>query len=202
MAIVTGVTKAKMEEIRDSTIVSARVENGVLYFKKGNNVTEFDVGRIVPRPFEAWPVGSIYITTLNKNPAAADMLGGGTWQRWGRGRVPVSVDESQPTRFGSVEVEGGSPTHTLTVNEMPRHNHGGQTGNAGQHQHDYQVGHHEGPFVDRNSPPGSGIPFTAAGTVSTASAGDHVHGISQEGGGAPHNILQPYITAYMWKRTS
>lgn len=51
-----------------------------------------------------YPVGSIYMSTVNTNPAS---LFGGTWVAWGSGRVPVGVDTSQ-TEFNTVEKTGGN----------------------------------------------------------------------------------------------
>ena len=68
-----------------------------------------------------YPVGSIYMSVANVSPTT---FIGGTWAVWGKGRVPVAVDTGQ-TEFNTVEKTGGAKTHTLTVGEMPSHNHGG-----------------------------------------------------------------------------
>lgn len=39
-------------------------------------------------------------------------------------------------------------------------------------------------------------------TVSIASSGSHTHTTSSVGGGTPLNILPPYMTVYMWRRTA
>ena len=51
-----------------------------------------------------YPVGSIYMSVNSTNPGT---LFGGTWVRWGNGRVPVSLNESE-TEFNTVEKVGGS----------------------------------------------------------------------------------------------
>lgn len=43
------------------------------------------------------------------------------------GRVPVGLDASQ-AEFTPLGKTGGAKTHTLTVNEMPHHSHGGDGG--------------------------------------------------------------------------
>lgn len=119
-----------------------------------------------------YPVGSIFITTANKNPQ--QIMPFTQWESFGAGRVLVGVDTSQ-TEFNAVEKSGGSKTHTLTVDEMPLHNHtidifteiGGTTSGGAS-------------YIDGNRY-GSRI-------------------TSMAGGGRPHNNLQPYITVYMWKR--
>lgn len=46
-----------------------------------------------------YPVGSIYMSVNNTSPAS---LFGGTWQSWGSGRVPISVNTSD-SEFSTVE---------------------------------------------------------------------------------------------------
>lgn len=184
MATVTGVTLQRVQQIESNTIISARVENGVLYFKRGDNVTEFDVGRIVVPIIDAWPVGSIFMNTTPTNPKT--LLGVPsnspvTWVRWGKGRVPVSLDEAQ-TEFDVSEETGGAKTHTLTTNEMPSHRH-------------LQT-------IDASYNPSGGGPSNqyAGNNTGSNSVGGGLH-TEPTGGGAAHNNLQPYITVYMWKRT-
>lgn len=66
-----------------------------------------------------YPVGSIYMSISSTNPGT---LFGGTWVAWGAGRVPVSVDAND-TDFNAAEKTGGEKTHTLTILEMPNHDH-------------------------------------------------------------------------------
>jgi len=67
-----------------------------------------------------YPVGAIYISTINTNPA--DLFGFGTWQRFGNGRALVGVDEGNGN-FNTVQRIGGSATHTLTTAQIPSHSH-------------------------------------------------------------------------------
>lgn len=122
-----------------------------------------------------YPVGSIFMSTIKTNPST---YLGGTWELWGKGRVPVGVDEAQ-TEFASAEKTGGEKTHTLSVNEMPAHRHYLNNPNADGSTVNYTIAY---------APSSKGL----AGTLQTASAG----------GSAAHNNLQPYITCYMWKRTA
>lgn len=62
----------------------------------------------------AYPVGAIYLSVTNVNPAA---LFGGTWERIG-GRFLLGADDNYAA--GST---GGESAHKLTTSEMPRHNH-------------------------------------------------------------------------------
>jgi hypothetical protein len=125
-----------------------------------------------------WPVGSIYMSVNNTNPSA--YLPGTSWTAWGSGRVPVGVDTSQ-TEFNNAEKTGGEKTHTLTVNEMPSHNHDYTLrGLANYDRYDYNSnGGYWGYLVNGEA------------GAKTASSGS----------GLSHNNLQPYIVCYMWKRT-
>ena len=122
-----------------------------------------------------YPVGKIIMDTANTNPAT--YLGFGTWELWGQGRVPVGVDTSD-TDFDIVEETGGEKTHTLTIDEMPSHNHGGVP----------------------ESNWGLSSSSTGTGILIHNYAGYESKNTSNTGGSQPHNILQPYITCYMWKR--
>jgi hypothetical protein len=122
-----------------------------------------------------YPVGSIYISTSNTNPAG--LFGFGTWEIFGNGRVLVGVNESE-TEFNTVMKTGGEKTHALTIAEMPSHNH--------KVDHDTLAMYGDGPQANG----GDGLAPEA--TISTQNTG----------GGQPHNNLQPYITVYMWRRKS
>ena len=62
-----------------------------------------------------YPVGTIYMTVTEVNPHE---LFGGTWIPWGRGRVPVGVNNSIAD-FSTIERTGGEIAHTLTYSELP-----------------------------------------------------------------------------------
>lgn len=127
---------------------------------------------------DPYPVGSIYMSaTLSTVEAVSEALGG-TWIEWGKGRVPVGVDTSD-TDFNSVEKTGGEKTHTLTVNEMPSHNHSIYT-TSGETSGTQKNGIRQGRYYGNNdSEP-----------------------VSNTGGDQAHNNLSPYITCYMFKRTA
>jgi hypothetical protein len=83
----------------------------------------------------AWPVGSIFISTVSTNPAT--LLGVGTWTAFGAGRVLVGFNGAD-SDFNTAEGTGGAKTHTLTIAEMPAHTHpvqimsgGSETANGG-----------------------------------------------------------------------
>ena len=122
-----------------------------------------------------YPVGSIYINATNStNPGT--LLGFGTWAAFGAGKVPVGIDSSD-SDFDTAEETGGSKTHTLAISELPAHTHTVETKVSSE--------------VNGTHPLGSSG-STSQGTRATSSTG----------GGTAHNILQPYIVVYMWKRTA
>ena len=125
---------------------------------------------------EMFPVGTIIKTVRNVNPSTYLE---GTWVAWGTGRVPVGVDPSQ-TEFNTVEKTGGAKTVTLTVKQIPSHQHSYTSG-------DIYIG--EGNTEDGSFYGGDTHLVNGDTTGST-------------GGGQAHNNLQPYITCYMWKRTA
>ena len=100
-----------------------------------------------------YPVGSIYITTNSTNPGN---LIGGTWVQWGAGKAVMGVNTSDAD-FNSAEKTGGAKNHTLSVAELPSHNHSfsGSSGSSGAHTHDV--------------------------SGSAASAGSHKHGLKYTG---------------------
>lgn len=110
-----------------------------------------------------------------------------------KGRVPVGRDAAQ-TEFNNMGETGGEKTHTLTIAEMPSHDHGGSTSTNGAHTHNIQLGSvDDSNFsnVPSQKPPSDGPVINQY--YSTESAGNHNHSISSQGGGQAHNVLQPYI---------
>lgn len=118
-------------------------------------------------------VGDIIFSTSDENPST---IYGGTWVAWGKGQVPVGVDTSD-SDFNTVEKTGGEKEHTLTVDEMPRHNHTIANRLSGSQNLSGDYG-----------------AYLLEGTDNSW--------VKDTGGDQPHNNLQPYITCYMWKRTA
>ena len=143
---------------------------------------------------KSYPVGSIYISTSSENPGN---IYGGTWEEYGKGRTLVGVDSSD-SDFSTVEKLGGEKSHTLTIDEMPSHNHV------------------ERMFLDQSgysSVKPAGYAYYIYSTQSsnvitwTNTKLSNVNywkiGVTEDKGGSQaHNNLQPYITTYMWKRTA
>lgn len=93
---------------------------------------------------------------------------------------------------------GGEAEHTVTLAQMPAHEHTGTTNSTGVHRHTikdrYLTSDHD-PYL-MNS-------WRFNNTKqSLSSAGDHTHvvTIGSTGGGQPFSLLNPYIVRYMWER--
>ena len=145
-----------------------------------------------------YPVGSIYMTVdKDKDPAA---FLGGTWERWGQGRVPVGVDEND-TIFEEAGKTGGEKQHTLTQSETPTHTHDisvkpDRSGYGGS----IYITTEQGSYVKYL--PTANSTNNRIGLEAGLGSPNSVVLMSNIGGDKPHNNLQPYITCYMWKRTA
>lgn len=149
-----------------------------------------------------YPVGSIYMSIKDVDPST---FLGGTWERWGQGRVPVGVDvdASDPpdTDFATAGKEGGEKQHTLTTSETPTHTHDisvkpDRSGYGGS----IYITTEQGSYVKYL--PTANSTNNRIGLEAGLGSPDSVVLMSNIGGDKPHNNLQPYITCYMWKRTA
>lgn len=117
-----------------------------------------------------YPVGSIYLSVDNTDPAA---LFGGTWERIG-GRFLLGADSTYAA--GST---GGEAEHTLTIDEMPKHNH----------------------EIDNLNASGNATPYMTVSAQDKKGYGGNVQTM-YTGGSKPHNNMPPYLAVYMWRRTA
>lgn len=120
-----------------------------------------------------YPIGTIYESTKPDNPST---FMGGTWSRFGNGRVLVGVDETDPTFNVPLQI-GGEKAHTLSIQEIPSHTHGFRGGG-------------ENNYV--RVEPSSTYGYSGNSDKTTTATG----------GGQAHNNLQPYVTVYRWQRTA
>ena len=139
---------------------------------------------------EAYPVGSIYTNMTNPtNPAT--LLGYGTWTALvGVCIVGVGTgtDSNGAQQTFTAGTQVGEYVHTLTITEMPTHNH-------------YDAGHtHTHPGNINGSSVQGGSNVELGQTVTATSTG--YANIQNTGGGGSHNNVQPVIGAYMWERTA
>lgn len=133
-----------------------------VFYKKESTWTEMQ--------FAQFPVGSIFMSYESTSPSS---FIGGTW---------TQIKDTFLLAAGSTysaKSTGGEATHTLTIDEMPSHNHSGSisggedTGWPGTHV----------VYTDRGS---RLISFTTSFT----------------GGTQSHNNMPPYLAVYIWRRTA
>lgn len=118
------------------------------------------------------PVGKVEIFFDNSDHS--NYLGF-TWERTAIGKAIVGIDSSD-TDFNTIGKVGGEKTHTLTIDEMPRHNHNIRAGEEGT-----EVYNEFGPINTSNKNKYQILSLYTGGTQS-------------------HNNLQPYQIFAIWKR--
>ena len=126
-----------------------------------------------------YPIGSIYLSAKPTNPGT---LFGGTWTQI-KGRYLYAVNATSGNKGKdslSTYTGTGAQSHTLTIQEMPSHNHQvsylkQQAGN------DYQF---------------------CAGVGAWQTTGQKNGNIESTGGGQGHTHNIAYVDVYMWQRTA
>lgn len=137
-----------------------------------------------------YPVDSIYISTNSTSPAS---LYGGSWERYGKGRTLVSVNESD-TDFTAGKT-GGSKTHEVRVRL------GNIYGLAGVSSKNNL----SGISVDGGKTYSGFTNFNGRQAVESARGMDGSFGSMQvEYYAAIGNLptLDPYVSVYIWRRTA
>lgn len=123
-----------------------------------------------------YPIGSLYMSV---NAAEPNTLFGGTWERL-KDRFLLAAGDTY-----AAGATGGEAAHTLTVEEMPSHNHSLSDP------------------IDKNSIKLGSMGGDANYALSKRAASyDYNLTANNTGGGAAHNNMPPYLTVYMWKRTA
>lgn len=141
-----------------------------------------DLGQVIPTMEDmvdmVYPVGSIYMSVNSTSPST---LFGGTWVQL---TDTFLYATSTTADTNSTTATDGEATHTLTISEMPRHNHSAT------------------------------LNLRYLNNSATASESAHVtawsnkwdtqlsNGSVDKGEGQAHNNMPPYMKVYMWKRTA
>lgn len=163
IAKIADYIKDRAETLTNKTLTAPTINGGSV--DSNTDVTE------VLR--KVYPVGSIYISTISTNPNT--LFGFGTWAAFGAGKTLVGLDSGDGD-FDTSEETGGAKTHTLTVDEMPSHQHtqalGGSLSTSPNAPGGYVIGNENSSLVNAT------------------------------GGGSAHNNLPPYIVTYFFKRTA
>ena len=164
----------------------------------GTNTTQVATTAFVTTALQAaYPLGSIYINSASSvNPAT--LLGFGTWNAFGSGRMLISQDATYPAT-----TTGGSATTTLITANLPSHSHSATTTSTDSgHTHGSAIG---SGFISNGGPEslagGPNLPFgrpsaTASGNASITSKTT----IGNTGSGTAVTTIPPYISVYMWVR--
>ncbi|MDD3392597.1 MAG: hypothetical protein PHE54_03575 [Bacilli bacterium] len=142
-----------------------------------------------------YPVGSLYLSVTNTNPS---LVFGGEWEAFGSGRTLVGVDEEQ-TEFAEVLHVGGNK-------EMQEHTHTASTDTTGSHSHKQNSNTWMNDSSSYDTRVGGSTGYYAGAALKsyyTSSAGSHSHTVTVNNSGTGDGgNMPPYITCYMWKRTS
>lgn len=170
-----------------------------------------------------FPVGAIYITVGNTNPGT---FLGGTWAQIAQGRTLIGVGTLGGDTYAAGDT-GGSSRVTLSISEIPSHNHGGATGGQstnhthsgttasdGTHTHTVKEGA-VAPTAGGVLTSGDDMTNYVAAYQTSSSSGDHTHtfttagvsvdhthAITAQGGGTAHENRMPYLAVYFWQRTA
>lgn len=165
---------------------------------------------------KAYPIGSIYITLSNTNPAEAI---GGEWRRVAEGRCLVGVSAERDI---TLRKTGGSATTIINEVNLPSHVHNidinGTTSESGNHNHDSGWGEANvntaryGVRLDKDDPKrhnkyGSNASDWNNFAYLTSTDGNHTHTVNVRGtttnvsiNPTPLNVENPYLGVYMWER--
>ena len=124
-----------------------------------------------------YPVGSIYMSISSTSPAT---LFGGTWSA-----IYNMFLLGAGSSYG-VGATGGAATHTLTIAEMPNHEHA--------------IADLLGQLI-ASSYQGTTNNYRAGIAPNTGNS-NWPYYIAKTGGGGAHNNMPPYYAVYMWRRTA
>lgn len=119
--------------------------------------------------------------------------------------TPVVIapnDTNRRVNYGAVGNSGGENFHTLIIDQLPTHNHGGITAGTGAHTHTY-IDYYRNTTSDGG---GGGLSTRAwdgfqSDTRTTTGTGNHSHTINADGKDQPHENRPPYyVIAYIMKK--
>ena len=173
---------------------------------------------------QAYPVGSIYMSVVETNPAE---LFGGTWEAIAPGRVLLGAGEYSSIVSYTAGTTGGRIDRILTSSNIPKHTHTVEIKNtAATHNHRNgvydEVAAGTGPLSSNYGavkmyPTATqhvmSADISAFGTntqlymgYTSETSAVHTHDVTVGYYGTKNptaiDIRQPYLVVYMWKRTA
>ena len=156
----------KVQVNGDLYVANENGENAINIADKISGVVNDNKSKLVNL---IYPVGSIYMSVNSTSPQT---LFGGTWVQL-KDRFLLGAGSTY-----SNGATGGSATHTLTIDEMPSHNHNIRT------------------YLEDWMSSGAQIQWVGSGQ------GYRAKDNPAQGNNQPHNNMPPYLVVYMWKRTA
>lgn len=163
--------KEKLDASKIANALDVEEEGYVLDARQGKELA----GRIDRAASMLYPVGSIYLSVNETDPAA---LFGGVWERLEDVFLLAAGDSFAP---GST---GGEAEVQLTAEQMPKHTHGG-------------LFRTDGTQLSLSSGQG-GEQLELTGNESVSEYAEVWTGYAGED--ATHNNMPPYLAVYAWKR--
>ncbi len=171
----------------------------------GTNTTQIATTAFVTTGLQAaYPIGSIYMSTVATNPGT--LFGFGTWVAYGTGRMPISADGSTYV----AGTTGGSATTTLITANLPSHNHTATT-TITDPGHTHTLAFSAGSTMTGLGSTGAsgwqgantGVNYiTVSGTNSSSTGITASTTTANTGSGTAATTISPYIAVYMWNRTA
>lgn len=141
-----------------------------------------------------YPVGSIYMSTQNKNPK--DLFSFGTWEQI-QGKFLFAANSTRTA--GST---GGAETVALTVNQLPKHGHPQNYAPQGADTNRMVTSSPEKGMCSDDNIHGSSAGTKAGSQYAWSSSSLTIVGTGRVGNNEAHENMPPYLAVYMWKRTA
>lgn len=202
---------AKILRVTSTTNPKA-TDPGLLFLETDTGLMKYTTGSGYVTINQAmWPIGSVFLSVVNTNPAS--LLGFGTWSQIAQGQMLAGF-KTGDADFGTLEGTGGSKTanlaHTHSYSDVVNHTHPVSISDP-QHHHTQQTrntgslgtsGSASSTNTNDNSQ-GQTLDASTGITATTSNpAGGVASGTTGSGGSAAQSVLNPYFTVYVWKRTA
>ena len=181
-----------MDTIRKLSNTIIALENGNVTINGNFNVTG---------SFNYLPKGTILAHNQTTAPSGWALCNGTNGTPDLRGRFILGAGQGANLTNRNINQLAGTETHTLTIDQMPQHNHGGTTNTTGNHSHRADGFPDWGSLCWRN---GGCAGFLNSGGAThcenTTTSGNHSHTIPNQGGNQPHNNMPPFfVLTYIMK---